>query len=693
MRLGSLSNFPGLGRSLGLMFVLVFVLLAAMNDAKAQESLVIRAPAVGGGGDRLARAMAAGLSSATGRRAVVLNAQNSANVAGFGDDRPDGNTLLFAHLRGSGGSPPGTHVAQFAGLVPIALVGSESLVYGVFAPTGTQAGLAASLERDVVKALTGDPVRSLLDAMKGRVAGAVALREFVAAGFVWPAPSTPPTPAAGAVKAPAPASAQALAVAPPTAPGVAPQKPAKSGDVVSITVTSHPGGPGHALARKIGESLARARGGRAEVEGQLLGGGIVAAESFLGASPGDTRLLMITLESPTGGISPLARAGALDRFVPLATLRVGDTRYGVFAPGGTPTDLAQALEQGVGSAATAAGAQGAMAGSASLRSALAAAKTARAGAGPNAVLADKGKAVPRQRTGREYSSICVRNLMKADAALIRAGANEYSFDLPMMRTANAALIELARPCAANDGEAAAYVKDLESALAKKIEFCSQANMASHASCVSMTAQSRRRMEALLAETKKARNDPNYSADLGWIKGEAAPTVTVGDLTERYCLAELKQAEATAQAALDALRNKPGSVEPAEVSLWLIDRKLRLAGNLCQEPSRLRAELERDRGKYKEIEATCNKVAVRPCTPRLPETATAASPPPSASPPKPLRTDKPLDCGKLSGTNRISCWKQECADAKGQVELNGQCVHCDIPGSRWIKCLDGVGAAQ
>ncbi len=694
MCFGILSEFPRIGR--GLRAVLVGVMILAggsTGKAEAQEPLVIHAPAVGGGGDRLARAMAIGLGTA-GRPAIVLNAPNAEIVTGFRSAKPDGGRLLLALLRGSSASPSPGGATQYGGFIPLALVGFESIAYGVFAPTGTPDQAAAVLEHQVVSALNGDPARPVLESMKGRVAGAAALRQFLAADFNWPSSQTAPPAVANAGTMPSPTPAPKVSAEPPAAPGVAPQKSGHPSDVVAIAVTSHVGGPSHALTRQIAEALAKARGRRAEVDSQPLGGGIVAAESFLGASPGDSRLLMITLDSGKEGISPLARAGALDRFVPLATIGVGATRYGLFAPRGTPAAIAQALEQEVAGVMTAAGKKADMGGSAALKTALAAAKGASATGkvGPSAFLTDKAKSIPVRRAGSEYSSVCVRNLKKLDAALTRAGANEYDFDLPMMRTANAALIEMARPCAAKDAEAAAYARDWENSLAIKTKFCAQPNMASHASCVSMTAKSRRRMDALLAEVRKAQRDPNYSAELGWIKGESAANVTVGDLTNRYCMAELQQAEITAQAELDKLGNKPGSVEPAEISLWLLDKKLRMGRHMCGESPGFR-DLKRDEAKYKEVLATCNKVASRPCAPRLPEVQAVVAPAPVVSPPKPLRSEKPTDCERLTGSNRMSCWKQECADAKGQVEVRNQCVHCDIPGSRWVKCLDGIGAAQ
>lgn len=112
---------------------------------------------------------------------------------------------------------------------------------------------------------------------------------------------------------------------------------------ITLTVSAAVGGPSDIIARNLGRDLAAMLGKTVQFNNVVGEKGTRAAREFGAARPDGNQILF--LHAPAG-----ERAADASGFVPIATVVGESPKYqwiGVFAPSGTPSSIAKALERAV----------------------------------------------------------------------------------------------------------------------------------------------------------------------------------------------------------------------------------------------------------------------------------------------------------------------------------------------------------
>ncbi len=300
------------------------------------------------------------------------------------------------------------------------------------------------------------------------------------------------------------------------------------------------------------------------------------------------------------------------------------------------------------------------------------------------------------RSGGRYDSVCERNLRKIDYAMLdsRLIMAHATYDLFMkdVHWYTAKIFEL---CAGSSADAAGRHKDEMESYNKVSQRCAGAH--GKLECtrwgvsggVSDNGGNPFNNPAWYAiwkaEVDRALSNPEYSAELGSIKGSAA-----GTGADAACAAGLKKIESQYAAAKRDIPAK-SIVVLSEANMWMAAKSIETINSQCPQSEKYKAEAGRLQSQYRDIKRACDASAsAGACIARLPGKEPAPVPVGNSLPP--LRKESlKEDC---SGANWLQCRRKECKERQGTFSTDKKgCAWCIADAGNWSRCPAGSGGVS
>lgn len=310
-------------------------------------------------------------------------------------------------------------------------------------------------------------------------------------------------------------------------------------------------------------------------------------------------------------------------------------------------------------------------------------------------LAATQAAPPRKQ--RSYDSVCQRNMDKIDTVMLARNiihaAATYDLFQRDIHWNSARLLE---PCRGSDAEVArVYQIEMES-YNKVNAYCAGAH--ARYECTQWGASggvsdnggnpfnNPAWYTVWKAEIEKALSNPDYSADLGPIRGSGAVNAV-----DAACAAALKEIDAQHTAAQ---RYVPAGsvVVRSEAAMWLAATGIARINALCPASERYKSERARLQGQFRDIKRACDAMASSgACVGRLP--GRDPLPPRAGNQPPPLRYDS-VPKEKCEGRNFVPCTKKACEAGDGSFSIGkSSCVSCVKESGDWTICPPGSGGVS
>ncbi|MDP3512027.1 MAG: tripartite tricarboxylate transporter substrate binding protein [Sulfuritalea sp.] len=300
------------------------------------------------------------------------------------------------------------------------------------------------------------------------------------------------------------------------------------------------------------------------------------------------------------------------------------------------------------------------------------------------------------RSGGRYDSVCERNLKKIDYAmqdsrLVMAAA---TYDL-FMKDIHWYTAKIFEPCTGSNADAAGQYKDAMESYNKVSQYCARPHASYECTRwgpsggVSDNGGNPFNNPAWYAKWKsevdQALSNPEYSAELGSIKGSGA-----GTGVDAACAAGLKKIKSQYAAAKHHIPAK-SVVVLSEANMWMAARSIETIESQCPQSEKYKAEAGRLRSQYRDIKRACDASAsAGACIARLPGKEPAPVPPGNSLPP--LRKESlKEDC---SGANWLQCRRKECKERQGTFSTDKKgCAWCIADAGNWTRCPAGSGGVS
>lgn len=223
-----------------------------------------------------------------------------------------------------------------------------------------------------------------------------------------------------------------------------------------------------------------------------------------------------------------------------------------------------------------------------------------------------------------YSSVCERNVQKANNVMARSGLLQYGASNDLFLAQVQDLFEwVYQPCAGHDPRAARHAARAREEASRIRAFCRGPHESYECRQWGGDDRNRRWFEVWDREMRMALSDPNYSAELGEAAGPGgASGVTQSSATQltpeqdERCTVEMQNLGTqmrTDEARLDA----SGSVARLELVLWYTRASLDAIARLCPQSPNFSPERQTYQQTLSDVQAACDAIATRPCTPRRP----------------------------------------------------------------------------
>lgn len=300
------------------------------------------------------------------------------------------------------------------------------------------------------------------------------------------------------------------------------------------------------------------------------------------------------------------------------------------------------------------------------------------------------------RSGGRYDSVCERNLKKIDYAmqdsrLVMAAA---TYDL-FMKDIHWHTAKIFEPCTGSSADAAGRHKDAMESYNKVSQYCARPHASYECTRwgpsggVSDNGGNPFNNPAWYAKWKaevdRALSNPEYSAELGSIKGSGA-----GTGVDAACAAGLKKIESQYAAAQRDIPAK-SIVVLSEANMWKAAKSIETIESQCPQSEKYKAEAGRLQSQYRDIKRACDASAsAGACIARLPGKEPAPVPVGNSLPP--LRKESlKEDC---SGANWLQCRRKECKERQGTFSTDKKgCAWCIADAGNWTKCPAGSGGVS
>lgn len=308
----------------------------------------------------------------------------------------------------------------------------------------------------------------------------------------------------------------------------------------------------------------------------------------------------------------------------------------------------------------------------------------------------------REFTPSVHDNVCERNLEKIDIIMYNNNINHAgaTYDL-FIKDINWGTAKLFEPCIRSSEGAASIYKRAMDEYNKINAYCSrpheqyECNQWGAYGGVSDNGgnpyNNIQYYKNWKAEIDKALSNPNYSAELGPVRGPGGD-----DPADIKCFNSMKSIQREFERAKQKIPSD-SVVVLSEATMWMIAQSVDKVNKQCPKSRRYVDESRSLQKTYQDTKRTCDAMASNPpCKPRLPGKAPVPVPQVSGKPLPPLKDAPEEQCGKPPSPNAIKCLEKKCAKQDGEITVDKKgCAHCNTThiGIYWFVCPDGMGGVR